>query len=919
MIRTARSRIASKVAKIDLTDDFHFAKWLRPPRIGSPEVKALYYTELLDGYEVETLKLPNSLKLKFKLGRSEVLALQQKYLIDHPRAYLIFFGLAKPQLFTLKERLLDTVKIFSLNSQLPQIPEVIDQSAIFIGKEAKTIDQSSLFVGEATKIIDQSPVFIVDKSDTIDKSDLFILPLTGHSQPAFEIEQEPTKEIPYFISLPEVKDYLADLVPEVFNIELLSLEQFEETLSISDNLNNSNISLPDVSQIKVPGIDDIINSTAVSHYIPFDYLNPADVQFYSPSFEMPHPVFKVRIDLPKTIVKKVVVKQKNFDPIIIDALNDEKIPDSTKTIINSLLSSYRELSWAEFSSSFGQLDPYEITQGEFLTSNPFAVLCDELGCEKFNSVSASLSYLFKKGGIKSILLISEKNRFKEFWSNSFKQFARELKIKKYEPGTTRKVKGSSVIWFADVDDLGRSEIKDFDKIDLVLFDELINFRYAAQQVDQIVTHIEPTYIWFLSAINNQKALKKHLEELSFTQKIELEFFGSTIKELRQDEQSALVKDVWLSPDEMQMFEYNEAMTQAREELNTLFDSPNPIRFQSNIFTIIHKLKQILNFSSFRNISPKANLLIEQIYAVHLNRKKAVVFTQYDENGMKKLEKVFEANNVKFVVGRNGMSSEDLKNSLDSFYERSDVTVLLTNLKPSRLKLNLSKVSYIFNFDLWWNPVTVWQNDDEIGINDPAASSVVMYNYNIRQTFEEDLLYVLEEKGFTKRYLFDNIKSETLSELLTPDDWLTVFGMNDGYKKALNSERNKVLNKLQSIDLPGYKAIMKYFFSFLGYRDITIMDIDDDPMFYVIGKTRKGSTPVNLHGKCLLTTNVKKEDYEEVVHFKPAANEIKRKFIITNGEFTERISNGTMYIDGKELANLIITLDLKAQLTRKRAG
>lgn len=77
--------------------------------------------------------------------------------------------------------------------------------------KAKTVDQSSLFVGETTKIIDQSPVFIVDKSDTIDKSDLFILSLTGHSQPAFEIEQEPTKEIPYFISLPEVKDYLADL------------------------------------------------------------------------------------------------------------------------------------------------------------------------------------------------------------------------------------------------------------------------------------------------------------------------------------------------------------------------------------------------------------------------------------------------------------------------------------------------------------------------------------------------------------------------------------------------------------------------------------------------------------------------------------------------------------------------------------
>lgn len=905
MIRTARSKIASKVAKIDLTDDFHFAKWLRPPRIKNPEVKALYYSEVLDGYEVEPLKLPNSLKLKFKLDIFDIPAFRLKYKLEHPRAYLIFFGLAKPQLFTLKERLLDEVKIYSLNSQLPQIPKVIDQSSLFIGGHAKVEDQSS--------------VFILNKSDAIDKSDLFILQSAELSKPDIEIEQKPIKEIPYLISLPEVKDYLADLIPEVFNIALLSVEKFEETLSISDDLNNTNISLPDVAQIKVPGIDDIINSTAVSHYIPFDYLTTADVQFYSPSFDIPHPVFKVRIDLPRTIVKKVVVKQKNFDTVIIDALNDERITEGAKTIINSLLSSYRELSWTDFSSSLDQLDPYEISQGEFLTSNSFAVLCDELGCEKFNSASASLSYLFKKGNIKSILLISEKNRFKEFWSNSLKQFTRELKIKKYEPGTTRKVKGSSVIWFADVDDLGRSELRDFDKIDLVLFDELINFRYAAQQIDQIITRIEPTYIWFLSAINNQKALKKHLEDLPFTQKIELVFFGNSIKELRKDKQTALIKDMWLSPDEMQLFEYNEAITQAKEELNTLFDSPNPIRFQTNIFTIIHKLKQILNFSSFRNISPKANLLIEQINAVHSNRKKAVVFTQYDENGMKKLEKVFEANNIKFVVGRNGMSAEDIKNSLSNFYERSDLTVLLTNLKPSRLKLNLSKVSYIFNFDLWWNPVTVWQNDDEIGINDPTASSVVMYNYNIRQTFEEDLLYVLEEKGFTNRYLFDNIKSETLSELLTPDDWLTVFGMNDGYKKALNNDRNKVLNKLQSIDLSGYKAIMKYFFSFLGYRDITIMDIDDEPMFYIIGKTRKGSTPVNLHSKCLLTTNVKKEDYEEVVHFKPAANEIKRKFIITNGEFSERIANGTMYIDGKELANLIITLDLKAQLTRKKAG
>lgn len=96
-----------------------------------------------------------------------------------------------------------------------------------------------------------------------------------------------------------------------------------------------------------------------------------------------------------------------------------------------------------------------------------------------------------------------------------------------------------------------------------------------------------------------------------------------------------------------------------------------------------------------------------------------------------------------------------------------------------------------------------------------------------------------------------------------------------------------------------------------------MDIDDDPMFYIIGSGRKGTTPVNLHGKCLLTTDLKKEDYEEVIHFKPAANEIKRKFVITNGDFVEKVKNGTMYIDCKDLANFILTLGLKQHLSKSK--
>jgi hypothetical protein len=150
-----------------------------------------------------------------------------------------------------------------------------------------------------------------------------------------------------------------------------------------------------------------------------------------------------------------------------------------------------------------------------------------------------------------------------------------------------------------------------------------------------------------------------------------------------------------------------------------------------------------------------------------------------------------------------------------------------------------------------------------------------------------------------------------------DDWLAVFGMNDQFNKNINSERNKILTKLQGIDLNSYKTLMKYFFVSIGYRDISVMDIDDEPMFYIIGTAKKGTTPVSLYGKCLLTSDLKKEDYEEIIHFKPAANEIKRKFVITNGQFTERVKNGTMYIDGRDLANLVLTLDLKSHIIKKK--
>ena len=904
MIRTARERIASKVSKFEATDDFHFSKWLRAPRIIAPQVTEIDYSDIVDEFEIEKLKIPNSIKLKFRFAIIKALPdVIEKYRLEKPKTYLIFFGLTKPQLFTMKENLLTYPLMRDFKSEMPQIPDIIDQSSVFIAKPVPLFDQSSVFILKAGSSIDESSFFSFQTTDTFDQKINF----TNVS----------VKELPLFITPPQITDELANLVPEVYNIELLNVEKFDQNIIDSHEYKIEEFVLPKLSEIDIPGIDNLIKSTTTTISMPVDEMLPADVKFYSPSLEIAHSIFKVKINIPKTIVKKVVIKQKNFDPVVMDVFNDASLSESSKNNIKTLLSSFRELSWIEYSKMISGLDDYQLEAADFLTSNNFAVLSDELGYDKFDQASAALGYLSKKAKIRSVLLISDKTRYNEYWSSSLKSYVKEFKHKKFEPGTTKKIKGSSVIWFLDVNDLGKIELKDFDKLDLVLLDELVNVKSASKIIDVLINKIEPSFIWFLTAVNNLKYNKKFLEEFPFAQKVEFNFFGKSLADIQNELPVTTVKNIWLELDEMQLFEYSEAITQSRDELSKMFDSPNPLMFQSNIFTIIHKLKQILNFSSFRNISPKASLLIEQAEAIYRNKKKAFVFTQYDVNGMKKLEKALEMNNIKFVTGRNGMSAEELKQSLDTFYDRREIAVFLTNLKPSRIKINLNKVPYIINFDQWWNPVTLWQNDDETGIHDAVTAPVTIYNYLIKNTFEEELEKVLSEKGFLNRYLFDNLKSETISELVSTDDWLAVFGMNDQFIKNINSERNKILTKLQGIDLNSYKALMKYFFISLGYRDINIMDIDDEPMFYIIGTAKKGTTPVNLHGKCLLTSDLKKEDYEEIIHFKPAANEIKRKFVITNGQFSERVTNGTMYIDGKDLANYILTLNLKSHVIKKK--
>lgn len=898
MLSKTRSKIATKVAKIEVAEDFEFSKWLRIPQIRQEEVETLIAYDDVKEYKVEDLHPPTLLKLKFKLQPVSILTSKPFLGVVKPKAYLIFFGLTKPRLYEMKEKFLKSPELSEFNKGLYFDPEVIDQSDVFIVKPAEVQNFNYNFP-------DISPInypLLIDAPECKDNLNT--------------IEEPDLNDHSVNIPTPVITDHLASLVPQIYNIELLNNEKLENIIVDSRNFEVKQLKIPIVDKVEVPGIDDILKSSTSSFSIPIEELILPDTQYFSHEIDYSSQIFKVKIDSPKSIVKKVVLKQKNFEPKVIDALNDSKISEKKRNEIKALLSSYKELKWDEFISQYNEIPKYQKEGAEFLTEQNYVVYGEELGSEKYLQSTLALNYLLKKGNVRSALVISDDKRINEDWKNHFDGYAKSFKVTRINPDANYKITGYSNLWFLDFNDLPKVDLKKFSQIDLVLFDEHLNLKSSANLIDDLVNQVEPNLIWILSSIVNQNFNKKLIESFSFSKKVEFNYYSKSLNEIQNDDPVVTIKDVWLELDEMQSIEYNEALNQAKKELSKFADNPNPIRFRSHIFTLIHKLKQILNFSAFRNISPKANLLIEQAEAIYRNKKKAIVFTQYDENGMKKIEKAFEMNNIKHTIARNGMSTEELKNNLSAFYNRKEVPILLTNLKPSRLNIKLNKVTYLINFDQWWNPISNWQIEDEIGLNDVVNEPVVVYNYFVKNSFEEELYKLLNLKGLFNKKVFDNLKSETVTELILMDDWLHVFRMNDKFNANLNNERVGLIENLKNLESGNFRLLMKSFFTYLGYRDLSIMDIQDETTFYIIGTARRGTTPVHLHGKCFLNGSLKNEDYEEVIHLKEGANEIKRKFVITIGDFAERLANGTTYIDGADLANFILTLGMKSQVIKK---
>jgi len=221
--------------------------------------------------------------------------------------------------------------------------------------------------------------------------------------------------------------------------------------------------------------------------------------------------------------------------------------------------------------------------------------------------------------------------------------------------------------------------------------------------------------------------------------------------------------VEMSDAQQKLYEQRRQFYQAA--INTQIAQKGVSGAQFFIFQALNELRQIAsipeNMSDGKVLSPKRELLEEQLLDTVANGHKALVFANY----LSAVELICEAVEKAGIdyVSMTG-ATRDRQKLVDRFQNDPDCKVFIMTLKTGGTGLNLTAADTIFIFDPWWNVAAENQAIDRahrIG----QQNKVLAYKLITQGTIEEKILQLQE----AKKELFDNIittdsnASKSLSE------------------------------------------------------------------------------------------------------------------------------------------------------------
>lgn len=456
------------------------------------------------------------------------------------------------------------------------------------------------------------------------------------------------------------------------------------------------------------------------------------------------------------------------------------------------------------------------------------------------------------------------------------------------------------------------------KFDLLILDEIQKTKNPSAKTTKAVRAIKCNYKWGLSGT----PLENKVEDLiTICETIKPDIFknvnpyiNSQLIEaykpifLRRKKEDALkdlppkiTKEVWLDllPSQRKKYELAE-----KEGIIDLEEKGEQLTIQ-HVLALITKLKQICNYDIVEKESAKLDYLMEELEELKEQGDKALVFSQYPNETLKKLLPHLETYNPSIYDG----SLSDLKRTkiITDFQETDNSQLLLLSLKAGNAGITLTRANYVYHFDLWWNPAVSAQAVDRthrIGQKKTVFERLLL----AEDTIERRIYNILTEKKKLFNEIVDGLSdTDLVTQSLTEAEIFGLFGLKKNRQQP-KTTTIKNSNNFEALDPFEFEHFVGDLFAKMGYFSrVTKKSGDGGVDIFAKLQTPTGMDEIIIQCKHKQDSNstVGVDKVRELFGVLAANNKLTKGIIVTNGKFTSGcydFANGKLIelIDGAKL-------------------
>lgn len=578
---------------------------------------------------------------------------------------------------------------------------------------------------------------------------------------------------------------------------------------------------------------------------------------------------------------------------------------------------------------------------EFLFERSCALLGDEMGTGKTVMASVAMRLLFRSAEVSSALVVCPVSVLR-VWDRHLAEWAPELSTQiVHGQRAVRKLDWSkrAHIYITTYDTL-RSDIygenlpKNYEeKFGLVVADEIQYIKNSSSKRSQALRQLKPHRRWGLSGtpmenkpedvISIFRFLKPGLmrsedEPFEISLKMARYFLRRRKKDVLPDLPPKKRDHIWLDLDIAQLRAYRSLERQIRSDFVGRQQRGDGIS-RVHIFSAIQKLKQICNFAPGRSRSPKSTALLDTVETVAESGSKVVIFSQYVQEGVAKLEEILKPYGVARIVGGQSRTLRD--SEIDRFKSNPDIHVMLITIHSGGVGLTLTEASYVVHFDHWWNPALKWQAEDRVHRKGQEADKVNIYEYWMRDTIDQRIWDILSKKELLFETLVDSLSVKAIEQRISEEEWLEVL-LGDTTDKSVRSQDRErkvrrhsslgeVLETLQAMNPFDFEDFIEKLVLRLGYQHAQVTKRSGDGGIDVIALRNTHYGPERVAVECKrYRDKVGVRVVRELAGVVAATPDINKGILVTTGSLTPRARsfcagyNEIEIIEGLQLAKYV---------------